>query len=144
MGQARLCGMVVLVLFLLVGLASCVSVGRKIDQSAAEKIEKGKTTRGEVINLMGSPDQITSRANGDTVFLYHYMRATAKPQTFIPIFGPFVGGANIQNQMFIVTFGADGVVKDFFNTRGGTESGTGLATGSKPDIPEVEQGKRPK
>lgn len=45
-------------------LAGCVSMGRKIDQSAAEKIEKGKTTREQVINLIGSPDNITRTGRG--------------------------------------------------------------------------------
>jgi outer membrane protein assembly factor BamE (lipoprotein component of BamABCDE complex) len=136
--------MAVLLLFISAGLAACVSVGRPIDQSAADKIEKGKTTREQVISLMGSPDQITSRGDGSTVFSYHYMRATAKPATFIPIVGAFAGGANVQNQMFIVTLGSDGVVKDFFSTRGGTEADKGFSTGSKAEIPEVEEGKRPK
>jgi outer membrane protein assembly factor BamE (lipoprotein component of BamABCDE complex) len=135
----------VMILLLLSGLLSgCVSVGRKIDQSAADKIEKGKTTREEVIRLIGSPDQITTRGGGYTVFMYNYMRATAKPETFIPIVGAFVGGANVQNQMVMVVFGADGVVKDVFSTRGGTEASKGLATGSQADIKDVEEGKRPK
>ncbi len=125
-------------------LAGCVSSGRKIDQSAADKIEKGKTTRAQVVDLLGSPDQITSRGGGDTIFMYHYMRVTAKPETFIPIIGAFVGGANVQNQMFMVTFGSDGVVKDFFNTQGSTEASKGLATGGKAEIGDVEEGKRPK
>ena len=125
-------------------VAGCASVGRKIDQSAADKIEKGKTTKEQVINLIGSPDQITRRGNGDTIFMYTYARATAKPASFIPIFGPLVGGAKVQHQMFMVIFGSDGVVRDFFNTYGATESDTGLATGSKPEIKDVEQGKRAK
>ncbi len=132
-------------LILLVALlAACISMGRKIDQSAADRIEKGKTTRGEVINLIGSPDRITRSASGDTIFMYSYIRATPKPATFIPIVGALVGGSNVQHQMFMVTFGADGVVKDFSSTYGATEADMGLAAGSKPEIQDVEEGKRPK
>jgi outer membrane protein assembly factor BamE (lipoprotein component of BamABCDE complex) len=134
-----------LVFVLMLGfLSGCASVGRKIDQSSADKIEKGKTTKQEVITLLGSPDRITRRANGDTMFSYKYARATAKPATFIPIFGPLVGGANVQHQFFIVLFGADGVVKDYISSQGSTETDRGFATGSRPAIPEVEQDKRPK
>jgi outer membrane protein assembly factor BamE (lipoprotein component of BamABCDE complex) len=125
-------------------LSGCVSVGRKIDQAAADKIEKGKTTQQEVIGLIGSPDRITRRASGDTVFMYNYTRATAKPATFIPLFGPLVGGANIQSQMFLVTFGPDGLVKDYLSTYGATETDQGLAVGGKAEVPGVEAGKRPK
>jgi outer membrane protein assembly factor BamE (lipoprotein component of BamABCDE complex) len=131
------------VLFI-VCLAGCVSSGRKVDQSAADKIEKGKTTKAEVISLIGSPDRITRTGRGDTIFMYNYVRATAKPATFIPIFGPLVGGANVQHQMYMVTFGPDGIVKDYLSTYGASEVDHGLATGSRPAIPDVEQDKRPK
>lgn len=134
------------ILFSLICLVvfACVSSGRKIDQSAADKIEKGKTTRDQVVNLIGSPDRVTRLGNGDTIFTYHYTRATAKPATFIPIFGPLVGGANVQHQMYMVTFNSDGVVKNFFSSYGGSEVDQGLTTGGKPEMSDVEVGKRPK
>ena len=58
-----------LIVFLAVLVAGCVSSGRKIDQSAADKIEKGKTTREQVVNLIGSPDRITRTGNGDTIYM---------------------------------------------------------------------------
>jgi len=134
----------VLLVFLAVCLAGCVSSGRKIDQSAADKIEKGKTTREQVVNLIGSPDHITRTGNGDTIFMYNYMRIAAKPASFIPYVGLFVGGSNLQHQMYMVTFGPDGVVKDYLSTYGASESDRGLATGSKAEMPDVEAEKRPK
>jgi outer membrane protein assembly factor BamE (lipoprotein component of BamABCDE complex) len=123
-------------------LTGCASVGHKIDQNAVQKIEMGKTTKREVISLLGSPDQVTQAANGTVTFMYLYARATAKPATFIPVVGPFVGGANVQNQMFVVMFGPDGIVKNFVSTHGATESSTGVTTGSKPESADVEQNKR--
>ena len=134
----------VLLVFLAVCLAGCYSTGRKIDQAAVDTIKKGETTRAQVINMLGSPEAITRTGSGDTVYIYNYIRSTAKPATFIPYIGPFVGGANIQHQMTSVTFGPDGVVKDFSSTQGSTESGMGLAAGGKAETPEVEEGKRAK
>lgn len=131
-------------ILLLACLAGCVSVGHKIDQSAAEKIEKGKTTREQVISLLGSPDNITRTGRGDTIFMYNYTRATPKPATFIPIVGALVGGADVQHQMYLVTFDSNGVVKDYISTYGASESGTGLATAGKAEMPDVEVDKRPK
>jgi outer membrane protein assembly factor BamE (lipoprotein component of BamABCDE complex) len=130
----------VLVLALNIG---CASVGRPIDQAAADKIVKGQTTREQVGMMLGSPDRITKLGNGDTMYSYSYARASAKPASFIPIFGPLVGGANVQHQMLMVIFGPDDIVKNFISSQGGTESGTGLATGTRPNMPDVEQGKRP-
>lgn len=135
----------VLTLVLLLGLLiGCASSGRKIDQAAVETITKGETTKAQVIARLGSPDQITRMGNGDTLFMYHYMRATPKPATFIPIVGAFAGGANVQHQSCTIIFGPDGLVKNYTSTQGGTEAATGLATGTLATIPEVEEGKRPK
>ena len=125
-------------------LAGCVSAGRKIDQTAADKIVKGKTTKSEVIAALGSPDHITKLGNGDTVFIYQFMKSTPKASTFIPIVGTFAGGANVQTQSCMVIFGRDDIVKNFSISQGGTETGTGLSAGSSASLPEVEENKRPK
>jgi outer membrane protein assembly factor BamE (lipoprotein component of BamABCDE complex) len=134
----------VLVVVVALSLIGCATVGRKLDQSSVEKIKKGETTREEVLRLIGSPDQMTRDGNGNITMTYMYVRATAKPETFIPIIGAFAGGANVQNQMVMVVTGPDGVVKDIVSSYGSTESSHGLSTGSQADIPEVEQDKRPK
>jgi len=131
----------IMAIILLIG---CASVGHKIDQSATDKIEKGKTTKEQVLNLMGSPDQIIRLGNGDTTFTYLYIRSTLKPETLIPFVGMFVGGSNMQHQAFSVTFDPDNVVKDLVSTQGSMECDTGLTTGNKPEISDVEEGKRPK
>jgi outer membrane protein assembly factor BamE (lipoprotein component of BamABCDE complex) len=131
---------IILILCMIIG---CASVGRPIDQAAADKIVKGQTTREQVGAMLGSPDRIAKLGNGDTMYYYSYARASAKPASFIPIFGPLVGGANVQSQMVMVTFGPDDIVKNCISSQGGTETGTGLATGTRAPMPEVEQGKRP-
>jgi len=72
------------------------------------------------------------------------MRATAKPEGFIPFVGPFAGGVNTQNQSVIVVCGPDGVVSDVISTIGASEGGVGLSAGGKARVDEVEQKKRPK
>jgi outer membrane protein assembly factor BamE (lipoprotein component of BamABCDE complex) len=135
----------ILTLALMLGLvAGCASVGRKLDQSAVDRIKKGETTRDEVLKSLGSPDQIIRMGNGDVTFQYMYIRATARPESYIPVVGAFAGGANVQNQMLTVTFGPDGIVKDIISTYGATESGFGASAGSKADLKDVETNKRPK
>ena len=126
-----------------VALAACATVGRKIDTANVEKIEKGKTTRNDVLGLLGSPDQITQDGRGGVAFSYHYTRATAKPQNFIPIVGPFVGGTNVQNQMVMVFIGPDDIVRNVISNSGATDSSRLLSTGSKPQVEELEHNKRP-
>ena len=125
-------------------ILSCATTGRKIDQAAADSIKKGETTRAQVGQMLGSPELITRSSTGDTVYVYQYSRATAKPSTFIPFIGGFVGGVDVQQQMTTITFGSDDIVKDYSTTQGATETDMGLAAGGKPATPEVEGDKRPK
>ncbi len=124
-------------------LAGCATVGRKLDPSKVSQVAKGQT-REQVIALVGSPDQIVKDGSGNTIFTYSYARATAKAESFIPIAGAFMGGANVQNQMLQVTFGPDGVVKDFLSTYGATETGVGASSGGGVKLEDVEGGKRAK
>jgi len=124
-------------------LCGCVSYGRKIDQAKVEQIRSGETTRAQVLQLLGSPDQITSTGNGVVMFHYIFVRATPKASTFIPVVGAFAGGANVQNEMVMITF-TNNVVRDFLSTYGGNESGTGAEAASTTDLPAVQTGKRPK
>lgn len=55
-----------------------------------------------------------------------------------------VGGANVQHQMFLVTFGPDDRVTDYITSYGASEVDSGLAIGGKAEIADVEAGKRPK
>ncbi len=134
----------VLILCLVVAISGCATYGRKVDQSNLEKIKKGETTREEVLQLIGSPDQIMKDGNGNITMQYMYVRVTVKPETLIPVVGSFVGGTNTQNQMVMITIGPDGKVSDIFSSYGASESSQGLSTGSKADLKEVEENKRPK
>jgi hypothetical protein len=68
---------------------------------------------------------MTRDGNGNITMTYMYVRATAKPETFIPIVGVLVGGVNVQNQMVMVATGPDGIVKDIISSYGATESSHG-------------------
>lgn len=131
-------------LLLVVCLVGCATSGRKIDQAAADKIEKGKTTKEQVVALIGSPESISRSSNGDTTYIYNYIRATAKPINFVPIVGAFAQGADVQHQMYMVTFDPKGIVKSYTSNYGASEANAGLIAGSKPDIPDVEENKRAK
>jgi outer membrane protein assembly factor BamE (lipoprotein component of BamABCDE complex) len=124
-------------------LCGCVSVGRKIDQAKVEQIKTGETSRAQVLQLIGSPDQITSTGNGVVMFRYIFVHATPKASTFIPVVGAFAGGAHVQNEMVMVTF-TNNVVRDIMSSYGGNETGTGANAASTADLPAVQTGKRPK
>jgi outer membrane protein assembly factor BamE (lipoprotein component of BamABCDE complex) len=124
-------------------LAGCVSYGRKIDEAKVEEIKTGQTTRAQVIQLIGSPDQITSTGNSFVTFNYMFIHASPTAATYIPIVGAFAGGANTQNQVVMVSF-TNGVVSSFTSSYGGNEMGTGATAASTTSMPAVTEDKRPK
>jgi outer membrane protein assembly factor BamE (lipoprotein component of BamABCDE complex) len=125
-------------------LIGCATSGRKIDQTAVERIQKGVSTKADVRSLIGAPDQVTKTSAGNEVWSYHYTRVTAKGENFIPVVGMFAGGMNTQNQWTMVTFGPDGLVQGVDTSYGGSEVGSGLSAGSRADVPDTDEGKRPK
>ena len=121
-----------------------MTVGRKLDTDAVNRIQNGKTTRQQVLAAIGSPDQVTRDGNGNVTYMYMYMRTEATPESFIPYIGCFVGGTKTQNQTVIVTFGPNEIVTSIQSTMGGMETSENLAAGKKATISETEDDKRPK
>jgi outer membrane protein assembly factor BamE (lipoprotein component of BamABCDE complex) len=130
------------IIALAVLLCGCASVGRKLDESKVDQIKKGVTTRDQVVQLVGSPDQITRDGFGRVMFQYIYSRATTKPSTFIPIVGAFTGGADVQSQMLMVTFDTNNAVSDLFSSYEVNEINSGVNTGSAVQMNDVEANKR--
>lgn len=132
--------------FLVVLLCGCASVGRKIDQSKADQIKKGETTREEVRKLIGSPDQITKDSEGTEIWLYMHSTATAKPESFIPLVGAFAGGVNMSSQIITIQFGDDGKVSRMTSLTSGTELNHGASTAptDPASLRPVTDGKRSK
>ena len=124
-------------------VAGCVSYGRKIDQSKVAQIKVGSTTRSQVIQLIGSPDQMTTTSSGAVMFNYMFVRATATGATYIPVVGAFAGGANVQNQSVMVAFTND-VVSALTASYGGNESGMGANAASSASLPDTTNNKREK
>jgi hypothetical protein len=68
-------------------------------------------------------------ADGSRTAMYMYTEAHARPASFIPLIGPLVGGADSHSNMVMMTFGPDGVLKDWQASESNYGSGTGFAAG---------------
>jgi outer membrane protein assembly factor BamE (lipoprotein component of BamABCDE complex) len=123
-------------------LSGCISVGRPFEQSSVEKLQKGETTRAQVLALFGSPDQVTRDSSGTESFYYYFCKTTPSAATFVPVVGAFAGGGTIQQQSLTVVLAA-GIVQDFTSMQSASETGYGATAGGSATVPEVEQGKRP-
>ena len=127
-------------------LTACASSGRKIDQSKVDQIKKGSSTKEQVLALIGTPEKITKDGDGNTTFSYHYVYASAKGESFIPIVGMFAGGVNTKEQSVTVKFGPDGEVPQVESSVGASDVSQGASTAqpSAKSQKPVEEGKRPR
>jgi outer membrane protein assembly factor BamE (lipoprotein component of BamABCDE complex) len=96
-------------------LAGCASGGNDVlrsqDANAVDQnIIDGKTTRSEVQRIYGPPNA-TSFANAQTdIWIYRWVRSTAKAENFIPYVGAFVGGRDVQQKELVILFNDQNVV----------------------------------
>lgn len=76
-----------IVLFVVLIFTGCVTTGRKIDLSAQNKIIVGKSSKADVVKLIGDPSGITNRTDGNSMWVYTYNKSKPNAAAFIPIAG---------------------------------------------------------
>lgn len=85
-----------------VALSGCstFSQGRKFDEKQVSEIQKGKSTRSEVVAMFGEPASKSHDQNGDEKLTYFYSETKSKvdPRIFIPIVGLFFMNAKAESQ----------------------------------------------
>lgn len=109
-------------LALIAALTGCVSVGTKIDQSRVQQLQKGTTTYTEAVASLGPPTAVTVTNEGKKIAVYSYAQAQARPESFVPLVGPFIGGADAKSSMVMLTFDANGVLQEISTTEAQTST----------------------
>ncbi len=118
-------------------MSGCMSSssGTPIEKDKLSRISKGVTTRSEMEAMFGAPTSliIMPDGSGKRMATWHHSQtdAHANGKSWIPIVGPWIGGAEAtsQNQNLQVTYNKAEVVEDFVYS-GGTTTGDSSAWGS--------------
>ncbi|MHB9075073.1 MAG: outer membrane protein assembly factor BamE domain-containing protein [Desulfobaccales bacterium] len=104
-----------LMVALLLVVSACVSAGTRAikDTGVVSKIEVGKSTRSDVVALLGYPIAATHKDLGLKEVTWHYSYATAYPNAtaFIPGVKAFTRNLNETTRVLSVSFDRDGTVK---------------------------------
>jgi len=104
-----------LTIALLLVLSACVSAGTKAikDAGVVSKIEVGKSTRSDVVALLGYPIAATHKGQGLGEGTWHYYYATTYPNAtaFIPGVKALTSNLNETTRVLSVSFNRDGTVK---------------------------------
>lgn len=89
----------------LIFVLSCatVEVGKKFDTAAANKIEIGKTTEGEVLTWLGEPLQKITKEDGSKTYGYGYREGKVTAL-------PFVARGTATGDKLVIGFNPQGIV----------------------------------
>jgi hypothetical protein len=122
----------------LLALGGCASHGVMVAPEKVATLKRGVSTEADAVATLGQPTSITNY-NGVRVLVYSGAQAQARPASFIPFIGPFVGGADSQASVVMLHFGTNGILTDVVSSQSRTGSGTGFAAGAPiqqtPDTP---------
>ncbi len=94
------------------------SSGTKVEASSLSFIQKGKTTKSELVSKLGQPDETGVDSNGKETVSWIHSNSRTDAKTFIPIAGAFIGGATSENTALKVILDKRGVVSDYEYTGG--------------------------
>ncbi|HEY3939510.1 MAG TPA: hypothetical protein VGL97_18910, partial [Bryobacteraceae bacterium] len=116
----------------------CVSAGTAVDPNAVAGFERGHTTYADVVGRLGTPNTDALAADGTRIVVYSYTQARARPESFIPIVGPLVGGTDATTTGYEFRFDQNGIMTGIGKTYGrasasvwrGTYAGTTTPSGA--------------
>lgn len=107
----RYVGTLALAVWLVLGLGAlggCVfargQVGGSFEEADARAIQKGVTTRAEVAERLGAPDEVVHAASRE---IFHYRRFDSKLGYFL-----FLSRLNVRSDHLYVMFTREGVVEE--------------------------------
>ena len=118
-------------------LAGCVSAGTPIDPAKLATLERGRTTLTEAQAALGPPNGVSVLSDGSRVLVYTYVHAQARPETFIPYIGAFIGGADTQSQSVALIFGPDGLLRS--GSSHGTQVGASMGLAAERSVTVAPQ-----
>jgi len=94
-------------------IVGCATVGREMHLSEVNQIQKGITTKDEIIKVFGQPDTTYFGADGKLVFSYFASKCQNTIYNFIPIVNIVHSEMKMKNQMLVIVFSKDGVVEEY-------------------------------
>lgn len=118
-------------------LTACAATGVRVTEEQVKQFEKGKSTYVEVVQKLGQPTTSVVTSQGLRYASYAYSEAAARPETFIPFVGPFVGGVDARSNAVTFIFDGRGVLQDYTSATSQFGTGMGAAAGTNP--PRVDQ-----
>lgn len=128
---------IILAILLAMAVAGCATAGRQVKPEQLQQLQRGTTTVDEAVGILGAPTQRTLAADGSTVLIYSYAHVQTRPETYIPVVGAFVGGADTRTNSAVLMFDRGGILRDYTASEGASGMGHNMSAGSpKARVPD--------
>lgn len=97
-------------------LVGCASSGNSKLKNETEvtmqsKIKEGVTTKSQIKEMLGSPDNVSFTDSGKEIWKYSFAKVKVDGKSFIPFYGLFHNGTNGTNKELTMLFKGDTVEK---------------------------------
>jgi len=104
----------ILILIGVAGFTGCtISKGPKVEQSSVSKIEKGVTTKSDLIAQFGNPSSSEINSEGKETLTWAGASGSVDAKSMIPLVGRFVGDRSTGISVLTVILGKDGKVESY-------------------------------
>lgn len=121
----------IITMVMLLVLTSCGAntghqfLAKMSNQEIGSKLVVGKTTKDEVNQMFGNPEDIDMTDNGGETWLYKYVRSEVKAVNFVPVASSFLSGTNDNTKKLKIKFNNCGILEKyaFSNSKGETKVG---------------------
>lgn len=112
-------------------ISGCASVGNETlrqesEASVSKKIVEGKTTKGEVRSMFGSPVKTSFTDAGLEIWNYEFSNVSADAVSFVPIVNIFGASASGKKKELVVLFNDKGIVKRYAMSESEVKQKSGL------------------
>lgn len=126
------------VLAVAVLVAGCAASGVQVREDQLAEFQEGKTTMQEIVGKLGQPTGSTLMPDGSRMITYTYVAVTSRPESFVPVVGPLVGGHDMRSNVVMLTFDRSGLLKTKMASSSQHGTGMGMISGTSA-VDRVEQ-----
>jgi len=114
-------------------VSACAATGVQITEEQLSFLKPGKTTIEEAVANLGQPNMNMRKPDGTRMISYVYSEAQARPETFVPIVGAFIGGVDARSNVVMLQFDRDGRLMTHTASSSMFGTGTNFSSGVTPN-----------
>lgn len=114
-------------------VSACAATGVQITEEQLSFLKPGKTTIEEAVANLGQPNMNMRNPDGTRMISYVYSEAQARPETFVPIVGAFIGGVDARSNVVMLQFDRDGRLMAHTASSSMFGTGTNFSSGVTPN-----------